>query len=303
MTAAAAYALRTGVAALKYYEPAAVEGEVEPVHQFRVTLRRLRAAVELFAGVLHGARLRYYRTELPLVGHSAGAVRDCDVMADLLRTHTGALDPTIARALTAAYQALGDHRVAMLRQMGQLIRSRRYARLIERLEQPLTRRLPEQVTVTRMAPAMLRPIVGSALRTGGRLTAESSPPAFHRLRVRLKRVRYSFEMLDQLAGRQTAKALKRLRRMQEVLGDQQDLINTGAWVLRFSREPALGGETLLAAGALLQVTQERRDALAATALRRWQKLERSALLRKVLREIAAASRTRLRAPGGEAGGV
>jgi len=303
VVAAAAHALQAGLAALKYYEPGALAGEVEPVHQFRVTLRRLRAAVELLANVLHGSRLSYYRAELPLVGHSAGAVRDCDALAELVRKHAAGLDPTIARALTPAYQTLADHRVAALRQMGQFLRSQRYARLLERLHSPLTRRFPEQVTVAHLAPAMLRPIVSGAVRAGGRLTATSPPPAFHRLRIRLKRVRYAFEMLDQLSGRQTSKALKRLRRMQEVLGEQQDLVTTGAWMRQFAQQPALSGETLLAAGALLQLTSERREKVAATAWRRWKKLQRSAILRKAQMEIAATSRARLRAATDEAGGV
>ena len=192
--------------------------------------------------------------------------------------------------------------MAALRETGQFIRSPRYARLIERLNRPLTRRLPEQVTVARLAPAMLRPIVGGAVRVGGRLTATSPPPAFHRLRIRLKRVRYTFEMLDQLSGRQTSRALKRLRRIQEVLGEQQDLVNTAAWMRQFAQQPTLTGETLLAAGALLQLTSARREKVAATAWRRWKKLQRSAILRKAQSEFAETTRARLRAAYGAAGG-
>jgi CHAD domain-containing protein len=303
VVAAAAHALQSGVATLKYYEAATLAGEVEPVHQFRVTLRRLRAAVELLATVLHGSRLRYYRAELPLVGHAAGAVRDCDALAELVRRHAAELDPAVARALTPAYQILADQRVAALRQMGQFLGSPRYARLIDRLSSPLTRAIPEQVTLAQLAPAMVRPIITGALRVGGRLTAASPAPAFHRLRVRLKRVRYTLEMLDALSGRQTAKALKRLRRMQEVLGEQQDLVTTAAWMRQFAGQPVLTGETLLAAGAMLQLTSARREKVAAIAFRRWQKLERSAVLRKALAEIAATTRARSRAAEEEAGGV
>ena len=295
--------MRTGVAALKFYEPGTLAGAIEPVHQFRVTLRRIRAAVELLATVLHGSRLRYYRAELPLVGHSAGAVRDCDALAELVRKHAAELDPLVARALTPAYQALADQRVAALRQMGQFLRSARYARLIDRLGNPLTRRIPADVTIAQLAPALVRPIVTSAARVGSRLTAVSPAPAFHRLRVRLKRVRYTLEMLDALSGRQTAKALKRLKRLQEVLGEQQDLVTMAAWMRQFARQPALTGETLLAAGAMLQLTSARREKVAATAFRRWQKLERSAVLRKAQAEIAATTCARIRTATDEAGGV
>jgi CHAD domain-containing protein len=229
-------------------------------------------------------------------------VRDCDALTELVRRNAAGLDPGIARALIPAYQALADRRIAALRETGKFIRSPRYARLIERLNNPLMRRISADVTVARLAPAMLRPILSSAVRVGARLTPESPPPAFHRLRIRLKRVRYAFEMLAPLSGRQTAKALKRLRRMQEVLGDQQDLVTTGAWMREFAKQPTLSGETLLAAGAMLQLTSQRREKLAAAAFQRWSKLQRSAILTKAQREFAEASRANLLAVSGTAGG-
>jgi CHAD domain-containing protein len=287
---------------LKHYEPGTLAGEIEPVHQFRVTIRRLRAATELLVGVLHGSRLRYYRTELPFFGHCAGALRDCDALAELVRHHSAALDPGIARALIPAYQALADRRVAALRETGEMIRSPRFARLIERLNNPLSRHIPDEVTTAMLAPAMLRPIVTSAVRVGARLTPNSPAPAFHRLRIRLKRVRYSFEILAPLSGRQTAKALKRLRRLQEVLGEQQDLVTTAAWMREFAQQPTLTSETLLAAGAMFQLTSERREKLAETAWRRWNKLQHSAILSKAQKEFAEASRASLLAVSGAVGG-
>jgi CHAD domain-containing protein len=150
--------------------------------------------------------------------------------------------------------------------------------------------MSDQVTLAHMASAMLRPIVSGALRVGGRLTGASPAPAFHRLRVRLKRVRYAFEMLEALAGKQTSKALKRLKRMQEILGEQQDLVTTATWMKQFAQQPVLTGETLLAVGAMLQLTSSRRDTVAALALRRWQKLEHSTVMNKAQAEIAATTR-------------
>jgi CHAD domain-containing protein len=239
---------------------------------------------------------------LPFFGHSAGAVRDCDALAELVRHHAAALDPGIARALIPAYQTLADRRVAALRETGQLIRSPRYAQLIERLNNPLLRHIPDQITVAKLAPTMLQPIVSSAMRVGARLTAESSPAAYHRLRIRLKRVRYAFEMLDPLSGRQAAKALKRLRRMQEVLGEQQDLVTTAAWMRQFAQQSMLTGETLLAAGAMLQLASERREKVAATAWKRWSKLRESAILSKAQKEFAETSRIRMLAASGAEGG-
>jgi CHAD domain-containing protein len=288
---AASHALELGLAALKFYEPAALAGEVEGIHQFRVALRRLRAAVELFAPILHGSRLRFYRAELPLVGRCAGTVRDADVLRELIRANAAALDPALTRALIPAYQALADTRVAAMRDLTRLLGSKRYARMIARLAPALTRKLPSEVTLLRRAPQLMRSLSRASLRSGARLAAESPPVMFHRVRVRLKRLRYALEMLDQLAGKRTSKTLKRLRRMQEELGEHQDLVNTATWLRQFARGQ-LQPETLLATGALLQFVGERRAKVADRAARRWKKFVRGGILLKAAIEIGELARVR-----------
>lgn len=278
-------ALGTGVSWLNFYEPTARSGDVEGIHQFRVTVRRLRATVELAAPVLHATRVRYYRAELPAAGHCAGAVRDCDVMGGLLRQHCAALDPVNARALTPAFQALADNRVVALREMIGFIGSRRYARLTARLAPTLTRKFPPEITTRVLAPALLRPLLRSAQTAGSRLAIDSPPPVYHRLRVRLKRVRYAFEMLGDGTGKRTAKALKRLRRIQDELGEHQDLVNTGLWLREFASRAPVAPETLIATGALIQFTGERRVKVAAKAFKRWQKFVHGSALTGAQEEI------------------
>ena len=68
---AARLAMATGVAAMMHHEAEALAGEVEPLHQMRVAARRLRATVQLFAGVIHGSRLATYKRDLPWLGREA----------------------------------------------------------------------------------------------------------------------------------------------------------------------------------------------------------------------------------------
>ena len=298
---AAVAAFADGVAALQFYTPAAIVGEVEGVHQYRVTLRKLRAAVELFAPILHGSRVGFYRRELPVVGRVAGAVRDCDVLAELIRKHSAALDPQTARALTPAYQILADQRVATMRALVAFLGSPRYLRTMHRLSPTLTRRLPPSVTVLTEAPTLIRGVVRTASRAGARLAPDSLPTVFHHLRTRLKRLRYSIEMLDQLAGKRSSKALKRLRAMQEDLGEIQDLVNTADWLRTFAARPALPAETLMATGALLQHVSERRAKTAGRAFRQWKKFEQGGLMNKAVIEIASRAREQADAPISSAG--
>jgi CHAD domain-containing protein len=287
---AAERTLAIGAAALQFYEPQVREGEIEAVHQFRVTVRRLRAAVELLAPVLHGSRLRLYRRELPLLGRTVGAVRDCDALGELIRKYSAALEPEIARALIPIYQALVDRRVATMRAMNTFLNSKRYLRLIERLNHTLTRTQP-QATVRTRAPALLRPVARSANRAGARLAADSPPPVFHKLRTRLKRTRYAVEMLDQIAGGRTAGTLDKLRALQEELGELQDLATAAAWLRELATTAAFPPETLIAAGALIQHLNQRRAKVVDRAYRRWQRFDRREELSKVLAEVGAVDDT------------
>jgi CHAD domain-containing protein len=321
-------ALATGVTALKHYETAAMAGEVEPVHQMRVTVRRLRATVRLFATVIHGARKRIYERELKWLGQAAGGVRDCDVMAELLRDCSAHLDPTLAESLTPVVKALAARRDAELSRFVDDLRTKRYTRMCERLADPLVRRALPAIDVGCYAPAMIAPIARQVRtaakritaadlrpatdlrgdppamiapiahkvrKAGKRIAAADVPPAlFHRLRVRVKRLRYAFEMLPGMCGKRSRKALARLEQMQELLGAHQDLVAMLAWLRDYGGGAHdVAPETLMAVGALVQTLGDRRRKLAAQTYRRWRKVARAGVIKDALNEISRLAQRRL----------
>ncbi|MGH7932620.1 MAG: CHAD domain-containing protein, partial [Candidatus Binataceae bacterium] len=90
--AAVRAALSAGATALREQRAAAVTGESEPVHRFRVAARRMRAAIELFAAVIHGGRLKFYRRELAWLMQAASGSRECDVTDQLLHVRAAKLE-------------------------------------------------------------------------------------------------------------------------------------------------------------------------------------------------------------------
>jgi CHAD domain-containing protein len=288
-------ALAAGVTALKHYETAAVAGEIEPVHQMRVSVRRLRATVRLFATVIHGARKRIYERELKWLGQAAGGVRDCDVMAELLRDCSAHLDPTLAESLTPVVKTLAARRATELSRFVDDLRTKRYARMCERLADPLLRRALPAIDVGCYAPAMIAPIARKVRKAGKRIAAADVPPAlFHRLRVRVKRLRYAFEMLPGMCGKRSHKALARLEQMQELLGAHQDLVAMLAWLRDYAGGAHdVAPETLMAVGALVQTLGERRRKLAVQTYRRWRKVARAGVIKDALNEISRLAQRRL----------
>jgi CHAD domain-containing protein len=283
---AARAAIAQGVEALKQMQAGAVAGEVESLHQLRVATRRLRAAIELFAGILHGSRVRVYKRDLPWLGQAAGMVRECDVIGDLIRARSAKLDPQMAEALAPIYDALAERRKAEHQAFLAMANSKRCMLLLERLSRPMIRKVNTETAVRSKAAAMIRPMARSVVRAGSRLAEDSPPEWFHRLRVRVKRLRYAFEMLAPLGGKRHKKALARLVAAQDLFGLYQDGVAAVAWLRAHCASGVVPSATLLAAGALIQSLLKRQRKLAARCLKRWKRLERSGIIRDAIAEIA-----------------
>ena len=287
-------ALAIGVAAMKHYEAAAIAGEIEPLHQMRVAARRLRATVQLFAGVIHGSRVRIYKRDLPWLGQAAGAVRECDVIEALIRDCGDRLDPTFAAALTPLVEMIAASRNAEHSRFVDDLRTKRYEQMCERLADPLLRRALPATDVGRYAPAMIAPIARSVRKAGKRIDRDAPTELFHRLRVRVKRLRYALEMLAEMGGKRSHKALMRLEQMQELLGMHQDVVSTMAWLRAYAGSATdVAPETLMAVGATVQTLVERRQKLAARAYRCWRRIARSGIINDALDEISREARRRL----------
>jgi CHAD domain-containing protein len=287
---AARNALKTGLEALRFHQPAAAAGEVEAIHQFRVANRRLRAAVELFAAVLHGSRVSVFRRELPWLGATAGATRECDVTEQLIRDRAARLDSSSQVALGPIFENLSAIRREEHGKVAAMFASKRYRLLLDRIATAPVRKLPPAVTVREMAPAMLRPLARSAIRAGSKLDPGCPPEVLHRLRIRTKRLRYALEMMGELGGKRVRKAVQRLTAMQDLLGLHNDAVVAITWLRNFAGNSSAPPATLLAAGALVHSIHRRQNKLAARSLKRWKKLERDSIIAAALAEVARNSR-------------
>jgi CHAD domain-containing protein len=287
-------ALAIGVAAMKYHEDAAIAGGIEPLHQMRVATRRLRATVGLFAGVIHGARARIYNRDLPWLGQAAGEVRECDMIEALVRDCSNQIDPAFAAALAPLTEVIAASRNTEHTRFVNDLRTKRYQHMCEKLADPLLRHALPAIDVGCNAPAMIEPIARSVRKAGKRISRDAPPELFHRLRVKIKRFRYALEMLIDMGGKRSRKALIRLEEMQELLGLQQDAVSTMTWLRKYAGTASgVAPETLMAVGATIQVLTERRQKLAAQACRQWRRLKHSGVIQNALEEISRAAQHRL----------
>jgi CHAD domain-containing protein len=232
------------VAKVRLHHSSACDGDAEAVHQFRVAITRLRAAVSFFAPITHDAEWRRLKKELVWLNGSLGAARDSDVVVEYAarKRYRAWAQRMIGRDLDA-HQAR-DHR-----RMVRCLRSLRFHDLVEamsawvgggrwlrRWEQMVRRKSakPLKAYCERGLNRWRRRLI----RKGRRLkTLDASDR--HRLRIRAKRFRYMLEALTDIVPvfdrgdfRHVHRPAKQLQRS---LGDLRDL-------KRFAR-PGLSAES------------------------------------------------------------
>src|SRR5512137_2666793 len=108
--ASARAAIAFGANVIAREQPGAIAGQEEPIHQLLVGIRRLRASLFLFKSAIHGVHFRSFQRDLPLVSKTAGTVRECDIIENLLRKRASKLDTPLSDNLNLLYDALGERR-------------------------------------------------------------------------------------------------------------------------------------------------------------------------------------------------
>jgi len=256
---AASHVLAVWLGAFDRELPEAREGDVEAIHRVRVAMRRLRATLALFEPVLRPDIVASLTEDLAWLGRGVGAVRDLDVLALTLGKLERPLDDDARAALGALEHVLAERRAVALVEMQRLLDLPRAARLQARLGQ-LARprgRVRPTARLGNVASDLLSPLLSAVRRAGHDLEPDTPPVAFHRLRVRVKRLRYGCETLESLAPDTVRPLVGRLVRLQDALGELQDAVTHAAWLRAVANSAQLRPATLLAMGALVDRLERR----------------------------------------------
>jgi len=235
---AIASALRTAVARLRAADPAAQSGEAEGVHRLRTSARRLRSELRAFSDMVEPSWRAALECELKWLGGALGDVRDLDI----LRAHFEAAargkdaksdegegcDET--SALRPLFDALDARHEAASKAMREALQSERCRRLFESLQQS-AEHPPLRDAADKPCRKVLPPLVQKSWKRLKKdaedLDADSPDSAFHEVRKRAKRARYTAELIAPTLGRRVSSKAKRFIRLttavQDVLGEHQDM--------------------------------------------------------------------------------
>ena len=218
-------ALDTRLRALLEHDVGARAGsDVEHVHQMRVSVRRMRAALNTARPLLDAEWADGLRVELGWLGRALGPVRDLDVLLPQLRGLAADL-PSQERAAADRLLARldGEYRSAR-EQMLVALSSPRYVALLERLADAVRLPLPTPSAIERR-PELVELVRGEyrSLRRAVRKAGEHPPDeVLHALRIKGKRLRYTAELVEPALGQPVRRLLEATAALQEVLGNHQD---------------------------------------------------------------------------------
>lgn len=208
-------------------QPAVLEGgDPEALHQLRVSLRRLRTALVLFAPALELPE-GVSEARLAGVARRTGLSRDLDVLAHRLETSLLPALPALERErLAPALKRLGRDRKAAYGDLVETLSGGRYLKLLARLgrwqRQPAFTALG-QLPLLAWLPDWQAPVAADLFLQPGWLAQDPRADSLHALRKRIKAVRYALEHLEPFLDATLLAWLAELRHAQDDLGELHDL--------------------------------------------------------------------------------
>jgi CHAD domain-containing protein len=285
---AARRAIAFHYSALMHQVSGASAGEIEPIHQVRVSTRRLRAVIRLFAPYLSAIKPREIDRELKWISSQAGNVREVDVIENLARKRARELAAALARSLDPLWEELRNRRQHAVDELAAALESRRFKILCDRLGSPVAITVHGDSAFASAACGLAAPIVKSMIRQGERLPEDPRPADLHKLRVRAKRCRYALETMTGLGDKRIEKMLAKLEGIQDVLGRYHDAVVASQWIAEFVRTREITPEVAFACGALAESICRRERKLKRAGLDAWQRLRQRDPEQTVLKALRGA---------------
>jgi len=223
-------------------ESAAKKRNAEALHQMRIALRRLRAAISLFSAVVTDPRVEAIKAELKWLGREFGPARDLDsFLIEALRPlrKQQANEP----GLISIGRMFARERLKSYRRAQEAVESARFRALVldtaEWIEAGAWSTSDDPLTVARRAvPAEI--IAAEQLsrrrkkiRRRGAEIGELSPEQLHQLRIQIKKTRYAAEFFASVyRGKKAAKRCEKfrsaLKQLQNCLGGFNDIMTRKA---------------------------------------------------------------------------
>jgi len=276
--------LRTQAGVLSSLEPMVRADEPDAVHQMRVAIRRLRAALRSFGTVIPRPRSEKVAGELKWLGGLLGPVRDGEVLPRQLQSslRTVPVELLIGPVQARVQGHFPPRRAAAYAELTEALDSPRYAALLAALD-----RLTLEPPLGPQAEDPAREVLPAAVRRAYRQSKKrmrqarhtpSGPArdaALHQARKSARRARYTAEAARRATGKSARRFSRQMKKVQTVLGDHQDSVIARQAARDLGIGAHLAGENAFSYGLLYELQAHQAERLQAAARQVWKKASRS----------------------------
>jgi CHAD domain-containing protein len=218
---------------LKHERGTRLGEDIEELHDMRVATRRMRAAFGVFGNGFSKKKTKPLLSGLKGTGRALGPVRDLDVFMEKLQHHRQSLpqsdEPDGLQTLLNIWET---KRTEARKQMLAYLDRKKYGKFkrnfLEFVEteglgaKPIPQEIPP-------VPYQLRHIVPGLIYTAYdevrayETVLDNAPiETLHQLRITFKRLRYTFEFLQEILGDGKEMVIEEIKAMQDHLGDLND---------------------------------------------------------------------------------
>lgn len=210
--------------------------DIEPLHQFRVSSRRLRAALRLFGPYLPPKLAGRLLDDLRHLTRSCGPPRDLDVHIDNATKFGETLPEEVRPTLQPLLDQFRRQGKAARQRLVEYLDSDQYQQLKEDFQslvgskstarsnakkKPRLDRAPDPSLLGHIVPS----VIWKNYQTVRAYEAVMKKPAveqLHALRIDCKRLRYAMEMVQEVLGEAGIEAITIVKNAQEHLGELHD---------------------------------------------------------------------------------
>jgi CHAD domain-containing protein len=203
--------------------------DTEFLHDYRVSLRKVRSVLSLFKGVFDKETHARLKTGFKDIMKDTNLLRDRDVYLLAKPDYFALVPPRTREGLDVLFDLLEKERRRAHKSVCKALRSKAYKKQIKSLSVLFA--APENFPSGPKAKEASRAFASFLIlkrykkvcRLAGRITKTTPDEAIHDLRIQCKKLRYLIEVTTSLFhAKEAKKLLKKLKRMQEHLGSFND---------------------------------------------------------------------------------
>ena len=241
----------------------------EFLHDFRVAVRRTRTGLSQLKGVLPENSYARFAEFFAWLGQITGPTRDFDVYLLNFEHYKSSLPILIREDINPLYDFLLAKKTKAHKEMATKLRSPKYRSTMAEWEAYLNDSSPTEAAplnanraIKELANIKIWKNFKRVLHKGRSINSLTSAEALHDLRKACKKLRYLIEFFQSLYPEHTITVLiKKLKDLQEVLGDYQDFDVQESNLKQFSNDMLSKNtpvNTYLAMGVLIQKLDTRK---------------------------------------------